>query len=102
MSQFNQINKITAAANDTRLIEQELAVYTYMVVNEQVHTLESLMVRFAVRLPVPVPETLFSKVAHYTPGDMRRTLRRTLEMSLEKLQECGYVVGNNESGWRCL
>jgi len=98
---MNQISQITAAANDTRLIEQELAVYTYMVANEQVHTLESLMIRFSVRLP-PVPETLFSKVAHYTPGDMRRTLRRTLEMSLKKLQECGYVMGNEESGWRCL
>lgn len=102
MSQLNQIGKITSAANDTRLIEQELAVYTYMVVNEQIHTLESLMIRFSVRLPVPVPETLFSKVAHTTPGDMRRTLRRTLEMSLERLQECGYVVGNEENGWRCL
>lgn len=51
MSQLNQINKITAAANDTRLIEQELAVYTYIVVNSQVHTIESLMIRFSVRLP---------------------------------------------------
>ena len=102
MSQLNQINKIAAAANDTRLIEQELAVYTYMIVNEQVHTLESLMTRFSVRLPATVPETLFTKVSHYTPGDMRRTLRLTLELSLRQLKACGYVVGDDESGWRCL
>ena len=98
---MNQVSQIAAAANDTRLIEQELAVYTYMVVNSQVHTLESLMIRFSIRLPAPEPGTLFSRLA-WTPGDMRKTLRRTLEMSLERLQECGYVVGNEESGWRCL
>ena len=98
--QAPNLRQLITAINDTRLIEQEVAVYAYMVVNEQVHTLESLMIRFSVRLP-PVPETLFSKFM-YTPGDMRKTLRRTLEMSLDKLQECGYVVGNEESGWRCL
>lgn len=99
--QAPNLKQLITAINDTRLIEQEVAVYAYMVVNEQVHTLETLMIRFSIRLPAPEPGTLFSKLA-WTPGDMRKTLRRTLEMSLERLQECGYVVGSEESGWRCL
>lgn len=90
---------IHRAATDTRLNENELGIYTYLLAKgASSASVEDLVERFYLREEVENTPVTADWQRQGMAG-VKSTLRRLVDISCKKLAALGYVGGGEASGW---